>query len=76
MRVTQLTDVTLPAPDIQEQILFAESADGVEPMSDSALRAVAHSAVSRSTYTSRWRRDQLHRLHTNYPIHRSSWLLE
>jgi len=38
-RVTQLLDLTLLAPDIQEQILFAESADGAEPMSERAVRA-------------------------------------
>jgi ParB-like chromosome segregation protein Spo0J len=31
-RVTQHLDLTLLAPDIQEQILFAESVDGLEPM--------------------------------------------
>jgi len=39
-RISQLLDLTLLAPDIQEQILFAESVDGVEPMSESALREV------------------------------------
>ena len=40
MRVTQLTDLTLLAPEVQEQILFAKSVDGVESMSESALREV------------------------------------
>jgi hypothetical protein len=35
--VTQLLD-TLLAPDIQEQILFAESADGLEPMFERMVR--------------------------------------
>jgi len=39
-RISQLLDLTLLAPDIQEQILLAESVDGVEPMSESALREV------------------------------------
>ena len=39
-RVTQLLDLTLLAPDIQEQILFAESVDGQEPMAERAVRAV------------------------------------
>ena len=30
--------MTLLAPDIQERILFSESVDAVEPMSESALR--------------------------------------
>jgi len=40
-RVTQLMDLTLLAPDIQEQILFAESVDGVEPMSEREMRVAA-----------------------------------
>ena len=38
-RVTQLLDLTLLAPDIQEEILLAESVGGVEPMSERAVRA-------------------------------------
>ena len=34
-------DLTLLAPDIQEQILFAESVDGVEPMSEREMRVAA-----------------------------------
>jgi hypothetical protein len=37
--VTQLLDLTLLAPDIQEWIFFAESVDGLEPMGERALRA-------------------------------------
>jgi hypothetical protein len=37
-RVTQLLDLTLLASDIQEQILFAESVDGLEPMAERAVR--------------------------------------
>lgn len=37
-RITQLLDLTLLAPDIQEQILFLEAVDGVEPMSVRSLR--------------------------------------
>ena len=39
-RVTQLLDLRLLAPDIQEQVLFAESVDGVEPLGEKAVRAV------------------------------------
>jgi len=39
-RVTQLLDLTLLALDIQEQILFAESVDGAEPMGEKEVRAV------------------------------------
>ena len=41
-RVTQLMDLTLLAPSIQEQILLAESVDGVEPMSERTVRSKAH----------------------------------
>jgi hypothetical protein len=40
-RISQLLDLTLLAPDIQEQILLAESVDGVEPMSERTLRAAS-----------------------------------
>ena len=39
--ITHLLDLTLLAPDIQERILFVEAVDGVELMSERALRAVA-----------------------------------
>jgi len=37
-RVTQLLNLTLLAPDIQEELLFAESIDGVEPISERRIR--------------------------------------
>jgi len=37
-RVTQLLDLLLLAPDIQEHIVFLEAVDGVEPLSERALR--------------------------------------
>jgi len=39
-RLTQLIDLTLLAPDIQERILFAEAVDGVEPATECRLREV------------------------------------
>jgi hypothetical protein len=39
-RLTQLMDLTLLAPNIQEQILFAESVDGVEPLAERSIRAL------------------------------------
>jgi hypothetical protein len=39
-RVTQLLALTLLAPDIQEEILFLEVDDGVEQITERALRAV------------------------------------
>jgi hypothetical protein len=40
-RVTQILDLTLLAPDIQEEILFAEAVDGVEPRTEREARRVA-----------------------------------
>ena len=39
-RVTQILDLMLLAPDLQEQLLFAEAVDGVEPMKERGLRGV------------------------------------
>lgn len=41
-RVSQLLDLLLLAPDLQQGVLDLETVDGVEPMSERALRAVAH----------------------------------
>ena len=41
-RVTQLLDLLLLAPDLQVAVLALEAVDGAEPMSERALRAVAH----------------------------------
>jgi hypothetical protein len=43
--VTQLLNLALLAPDIQEAILHLEAVDGVEPMTERALRVVARSPV-------------------------------
>lgn len=41
-RITQLMNLTLLAPDIQEQVLFLEAIDGREPTSERDLRAVVY----------------------------------
>ena len=41
-RITHLLDLTLLAPDLQERVLGLEVVDGVEPLGETALRAVAH----------------------------------
>jgi hypothetical protein len=41
--VIQLLDLALLAPAIQEQVLFAEAVDGLEPMSERHLRVVVRS---------------------------------
>jgi hypothetical protein len=40
-RITQLLDLTLLAPDIQEEVLLARSADGAEPLAERQLRYAA-----------------------------------
>lgn len=53
-RVTQLLDLTLLAPDIQEEILIAEVEPGRDVVTERALRAI----VSQADWTeqrSRWR---------------------
>lgn len=42
-RVTQFLDLVLLALDIQEAILVLEAVDGVEPITERALRAIARS---------------------------------
>ena len=54
-RVTQLLDLTLLAPDIQREILFAEAVDGVEPFCERDVRPIVREwewAVQRTL----WRR--------------------
>lgn len=41
-RVTQLLDLLMLAPDLQQAVLALEAVNGAEPMSERALRAVAH----------------------------------
>jgi len=38
--VTQILDLLLLAPNIQEEIAFLEAVDGVEPLSERGLRTV------------------------------------
>ena len=52
-RVSQLLDLTMLAPDIQEKILFMERVDGVEPSSERALRDVI-SMVSWEEQRKQW----------------------
>lgn len=44
-RVTQLLDLLLLAPDLQEAALRLEAVDGWDPMSEKTLRAVAHAGT-------------------------------
>ena len=43
-RFTQLLDLTLLAPVVQEELLYLEAVNGFEPVSERALRAAAHAA--------------------------------
>jgi hypothetical protein len=47
-RVTQLLNLTLLAPNIQERILFAESLDGVKPVSERAVRAAVATSIGQN----------------------------
>ncbi len=52
-RITQVLDLTLLAPDIQEEILFMEAVDGVKPVSERVLRRYIRDgswAVQRRTW--------------------------
>lgn len=72
-RVTQLLDLLLLAPDLQDEVLHLEAVDGLEPLSERALRAVAHAgmwAEQRATWQ-RKRRVLLEAAHRN-PRH-ASW---
>jgi hypothetical protein len=44
-RITQLLDLLLLSPDIQEAVADLEAIDGVEPMSERALRELARMAL-------------------------------
>ncbi len=39
-RLTQLMNLLLLAPDIQEEVLFLESVDGIEPLTERAIREI------------------------------------
>jgi hypothetical protein len=54
-RVTQMLDLTLLAPDIQEAVLRLESVDGIEPFGERSVRAIARS-VSWSEQRIGWTR--------------------
>lgn len=43
-RVTQLLNLTLLAPDLQEQVLGLEAVDGLEPLTERGIRVVAAQA--------------------------------
>jgi len=44
---TQLLDLLLLAPDLQDQVLHLEAVDGVEPLCERAIQAVAHTGTWR-----------------------------
>lgn len=52
-RVTQLLDLLLLAPDIQDALLHMEAVDGVEPMTERLLRPLA-AIVSWAEQRTRW----------------------
>jgi len=44
-RVTQLLDLLLLAPDLQDAVLALDAVDGAEPMAERTVRAVAHAGT-------------------------------
>lgn len=54
-RITQLLDLTLLAPDLQESILFAEAVEGIEPFGEREAREVLR-LRSWAEQRARWRR--------------------
>ena len=63
-RVTQIMDLTLLAPDIQERILLLESVDGVEPLYERVVRKFScHSAWTAQREV--WRRLSTNRATTD-----------
>lgn len=44
-RISQLLDLLMLAPDLQEAVLHLEAVDGAEPMAERTLRAVAHAGT-------------------------------
>jgi len=54
-RITQIMDLVLLAPDIQEEVLEMEAVDGAEPMSVRALQAVA-GALTWAEQQAAWQR--------------------
>jgi len=41
-RITQLLALLQLAPDLQERVLFLEAVDGIEPLTERALRPISH----------------------------------
>jgi hypothetical protein len=56
-RITQLRDLLVLAPDIQEELLFLESVDGVEPTTERAIRPMLRMLAWGDQRE--WRRKQL-----------------
>lgn len=54
-RITQLLNLLLLAPELQQCVLSLEAVDGVEPMSERAVRSVA-SALSWTEQKAAWTR--------------------
>lgn len=52
-RITQLMDLLLLAPDIQEEVLGSEAVNGIEPISERALRPITRELLWANQRT-RW----------------------
>lgn len=66
-RVTQLMDLTLLAPDIQEEILVAEVEPGRDQVTEHSLRAIVREA-SWSEQRLRWHASQLTQAEPSYSL--------
>lgn len=53
-RISQLLDLLLLAPDIQEELLFLEAIDGAEPLSERALRDIVRTGSAWAAQRRAW----------------------
>jgi hypothetical protein len=69
-RVSQLLDLTLLAPDIQEELLFAEQLPGRDPIHERSLRSVLRNLAwsqQRKVYSAQWQRNSKRRSPSSPP---------
>lgn len=53
-RVTQLMNLLLVAPEVQEEILFLELPPGAQPVSEGGLREAVLGTIDRQAQRRRW----------------------
>ncbi|XXF81224.1 hypothetical protein P2318_16130 [Myxococcaceae bacterium GXIMD 01537] len=67
-RVTQLMDLLLIAPEVQEELLCLELPPGAEPVSERGLREAVLGTVDREEQRRRWEELRAHLGHVPCPI--------